>query len=130
MLISRATGGSDDSPSDYVILRNYIIANSDLKDSVPSFIKTNRTLDQFWGFIKTKFSTYEERRQYIYGQFNPVLDFLESKQTNPACSSIDEVLSRFSEDSIHRAWQKALERKVQDPDGAITMASEVVLKKG
>lgn len=126
MLISRATGGDDNSQGDYKILRDYVINHSTLKTLCPSFIKTNRSLDQFWGFIQPKFETYKERRQYIYGQFVASLDFLEGKQAHPANQSIDEVLSQFSEDSIHRAWQKALERKSHDPDGAITMARSIL----
>ena len=126
MLISRATGGDDNSQNDYKVLRDYVINHPTLKGLCPSFIKTNRSLDQFWGFIQPKFETYKERRQYIYGQFVASLDFLEGKQAHPANQSIDEVLSQFSEDSIHRAWQKALERKSHDPDGAITMARSII----
>jgi hypothetical protein len=41
---------------------------------------------------------------------------------SPADSAISEVLSAFDEEGVHAAWRKCLERRVADPEGAITSA--------
>ena len=87
---------------------------------MPAWIETCRDTDQFWGFIKVKFDTYAERRTYIWNEFSPLLNFLESNKTIP----IDEV--KFNEFHIHEQWEKALERKKSDPEGAITTARTLI----
>ena len=44
---------------------------------MPAFVRTNRNLSSFWGFIKGKFGTYAERRTYLSQEFTPLLDLLE-----------------------------------------------------
>lgn len=87
----------------------------------PTLLKTNRTLAQFWGFIKPKFGTYQLRRQYIYDEFRELLDFLE-KPEGPADKEIRNTILATDYTSVHEIWRKALERKSTDPEGAITMA--------
>jgi hypothetical protein len=83
-------------------------------------------LDQFWQFIKYEYSTYAERRQFIWGAFNPILEYLEAGVTHPAQKTINEVLESFDADSIHYAWSIALERKASDPEGAITISRTIL----
>ena len=45
-----------------------------------------------------------------------------AKKGQPAEKSISEVLSSFDESGVHNAWEKALERREIDPEGAITAA--------
>ncbi|WP_119396553.1 abortive infection family protein [Salinibius halmophilus] len=125
MLLSHSTGGVA-SNDDYQVVRQELISNPNYSELVPRWLKTTRNLDQFWQFIKNKFSTYAERRQFLYDELNPLLEFLETKQTLPAAKSIDEILSKFDSDGIHFAWQKALERKTQDPAGAITISRSIL----
>lgn len=44
----------------------------------------------------------------------------------PADELISQVLSSFDESGVHRAWQKALERRTSDPEGAITAAKTLL----
>ena len=44
----------------------------------------------------------------------------------PADELISEVLSSFDESSVHNAWEKALERRASDPEGAITTAKTLL----
>jgi hypothetical protein len=44
----------------------------------------------------------------------------------PADELISQVLSSFDETGVHHAWQKALERRVSDPEGAITAAKTLL----
>ena len=121
MLISEATGGGAED-SDYQLLRRLFVNNPDTKILLPTFIRTNRDLAQFWQFIKHKFAHYAERRSFIYAEFTPLLDFLEGRAAVPSDSSISEGLRSFDEDGVHSVWSKAIERRESDPEGAITAA--------
>ena len=121
MLIAISTGEQAKS-SDYAVLRNYLLENLEYKQLLPSFIRTNRELNQFWPFIKNKYGTYAERRAYIWQEFTPILDFLEGKNKAPLDKSTSQVLKQFDSEGVHGAWQRALERRTNDPEGAITAA--------
>jgi hypothetical protein len=121
LLISEATGGCGDA-QDYQLLRRYFVDLAVIKDLLPTFVRTNRDLPQFWQFIKSKFNHYAERRDFIYKEFVPLLDHLEGKTSAPADASISNALRNFDEDSVHSAWSRALDRRKSDPEGAITAA--------
>ena len=125
LVLTKATGGEVDDQH-YVQMRQHLIGNSNYSEIIPRWVKTNRNLDQFWQFIKNKFPTYAERRAFLNEELNPLLEFIETKQTLPPGKSIDDVLSKFDSDGIHFAWQKALERKAQDPEGAITISRTIL----
>lgn len=125
LLTNRATG-KDSNDTDYVLLRKHFLSNPYTKKFVPGWIKTNRELSQFWEFIKYKYAHYAERRQFIWTELNPLLDFLESTEKFPAQDSISDTLLNFDEDSIHTMWQLALERKANDPEGAITISRSLL----
>jgi len=125
LLTDHATGGSGDD-GHYRFIRQYFLENASTKTLVPSWVRTNRNLSQFWEFIKHKFAHYAERRQFIWAELNPLLEFLESKQSFPAQQSISEILKQFNEDEVHKAWATALERKVSDPEGAITISRTIL----
>lgn len=44
----------------------------------------------------------------------------------PADSLISQTLQSFDESGVHAAWQKALDRRVSDPEGAITAAKALL----
>lgn len=125
LLVARATGG-EANDGHYQIIRQEILNSPVVSEMMPRWIKTNRNLSQFWEFIKAKFPTYAERRRYIWDAFNPILEFVESGLAHPAKKTIDEVLSNFDSESIHFAWEKALERKASDPEGAITISRSML----
>lgn len=125
MLLAHSTGGSAED-SHFVQVRKILLENPNYDEMIPRWLKTNRNLDQFWQFIKNKFPTYAERRVFLYEELNPLLEYLETKQTLPAAKTIDDVLRKFNSDGIHYAWQKALERKTQDPEGAITISRTIL----
>lgn len=126
ILISVSTGGSGDD-RDYKLLRQYFNDNQVTSQLLPRFVRTNRDLSQFWGFIKYELAKYQERRDFIYSEFAPLLDFLEGKYKKPADPSISEGLKSFDEEGVHSVWTKALERRSVDPEGAIT-ASRTLLE--
>lgn len=108
----------------------YLRLRSSLKDSpvsalVPRFVRIHRTEKELWAYLKTVASnsgSYAARRKHISEEFAPLLDRLESADGAPADAGVSETLSAFDETNVHAIWQKALERRGSDPEGAITTA--------
>ncbi len=121
MLIARSRGILGNEP-EYKLLRHYFLNNSDTKSLLPKFVRTSRDLDQFWPFIKNKYTTYAERSAFIYSEFTKLFDYLEGKTSAPADSPITEGLKNFDAESVQAVWKKALERRSSDPEAAITSA--------
>jgi len=120
LLVARATG-SVERPSDYATLRTALTGDAKLRAYLPDFVRTCRSLDQFWQLIKHKFDNYADRRKYLYDEFRPLFEYLEQGQ-NPCIESVDDALMRFDAENVHAAWAKALDRRDADPEGAITAA--------
>lgn len=85
-VISKASGGFPDD-DDYRELRDYLVNNPLIRPLLPGFAVTNRDSFQFWQFIKSKFTTYAKRRDYIYNEFKPLLDKLEGIDPAPGVNS-------------------------------------------
>lgn len=124
LLVSSVTGGERDE-REFKVLRNHFLADATLEAMVPDWLRTCRTLDQFWPFIKRKFDHYAERREFIWAEFGPLLAFLEKGEA-PAVAAIDAELLDFSEGGVHDIWRKALDRMTSDPEGAITLAKSLL----
>lgn len=127
LLVSYATGGQA-SDVDYKQLRGELLAQPTIRDQLPRFVRTCRDLHQFWQFIKHKFSTYRERRTYLWEEFGSIIDMfeIEDRASAPSDEGVTEALSKVDSDTIHEAWRRALERRLDDPDGAITAARSLV----
>ena len=121
MLIAQATGGSVDSRA-YQHLRQELIGHPLLKDIVPRFVRTCRSTAEFWQFIKYKFPSYAERREYIWEEFRPIFVRIDGDAGTPADLSVSTALEKFDIETVHQLWLKALERRETDPEGAITLA--------
>ena len=57
----------------------------------------------------------------MWNEFSPLLYYLEKKTTSP----LEEIIV-FDEAHIHDQWQKALDRKQTEPEGAITLARTLI----
>lgn len=126
ILVSRATGG-DTCDEEYTKLRLEFLRNSAVRDLLPQFVKNYDELSKFWGFIKPKFSTYQERRVFIWDEFGLLIASLEQDiVAAPADDDISAILIKFDAEHVHIAWQKALERRNGDPEAAITMARTLI----
>ncbi len=121
ILVSKATGGVEDE-AEFKRLRGLVISNSSLEPLAPRFIHTCRNLNQFWQFIKNKYSTYAERRTYIWEAFQPMLDLLERGGLSPSDLEVTSAIDKFDSQYVQEAWSKALRRRSSDPEGAITIA--------
>lgn len=104
---------SEEDDGNYESLRKKIIANKEIYEYLPSFIKYNSTSYDYWQFIKHKFEYYAERDKFISDSFKKAVHHLElnsigftneenekissgenqnGKKTRVKCSKIDENL--------------------------------------
>lgn len=121
MLISHATGGRADV-TEYKGLRQELISNTRIAKLLPRFVHVCRDPGEFWSFIKPKFGTYNERRQYLREGFDPLLTMLETESRSPSDAGITATVKSVSSAYIEDTWHKALERRATDAEGAITAA--------
>lgn len=120
-LIAAATGGSF-LDSIYMQIRQNFMLRPDLKAKLPDFVRRCSDTGQFWGWIKYEYKTYQERRDVIWAGFRPLIEYLETQDRTPGVAPITEALAAFDPENIQAAWQKALDRRSHDPEGAITAA--------
>ncbi|WP_247640564.1 abortive infection family protein [Chromohalobacter moromii] len=125
MMIARATTQDPVPRQEYAQARAALMSAPRIADVLPRMVRTCRDPAQFWGHIKSRFDTYEERRQFIWGEFRPLLDRLEAVGT-PSDAIISNSLERFDSQHVHAAWAKAIDRRDADPEGAITMARSLL----
>lgn len=121
LLIAHATGSSGDN-AEYLRLRQVVLSHPSLEAYVPRFVRTCRDLHQFWQFIKYKYETYRERRDFLWQEFRPLLELLERGGPSPADEAVTTALEEFDAAHVQSAWSKALDRRHSDPEGAITMS--------
>jgi hypothetical protein len=124
LLVSAATGKDRDEDG-FKAIRSHFLADATLQARVPDWLRTCRSLEQFWPFIKRKFDHYAERREFIWAEFGPLMAFLEKGEA-PAVAAINAELLDFSEGGVNDLWRKALERMTSDPEGAITLARSLL----
>ena len=123
MLIAVAKNGGLDENVYSSIRREFM--NSDAKSLLPEIIKTCRDEGSVWRYLKKVASGQDSwgfRCDYIDESFKPFLDHLETGNHSPSDENISESISSFGADGVHIAWQKALKRRQDDPEGAITAA--------
>ncbi|MET3444322.1 hypothetical protein ABIC94_005132 [Variovorax paradoxus] len=121
LLVSHATGGSEDD-AEYMRLRQAVLSHAALEPLIPRFLRTSRSLGQFWQFIKGKYGTYAERRTYLWDEFRPILEILERGGLSPSDQAVTAAINKFDSAHVQAAWAKALDRRASDAEGAITMA--------
>lgn len=121
LLVSYATGGGGDN-IEYRSLRHDLMVIPRVAKLLPRCINVCRNLSEFWSFIKPKFPTYAQRRDYLREEFDPVLSMLETEARTPSDATITETVRAISTAYVQEAWHKALERRATDPEGAITAA--------
>jgi hypothetical protein len=119
LLVSYATGGPE-RDADYQALRDRLMSDADRRRSLPEFVRTSRNLRQFWSYIK-KWETYQERREELWTAFGPFFESL-SDEGHPVDTTAAEALATLDAEHVKAAWQKALDRRRTDPEGAITAA--------
>ena len=108
LLVARATG-SLASNEDYLQLQEILLTEPTLRELVPSFLRTARNLAEFLAQIKRDYSGYQERREYIWGSFRPVREFLQLPEGSlpPSEDASESLASVVPQASVETRTPKA-----------------------
>jgi len=123
MLVSVGRGGEIDQAV-YRELRTEFM-EGETQSLLPSIVRTCFDQKQLWAQLKRVASgngSYQLREDYVYEAFQPLLEYLEGANSGPADKTISETLLSLDAAGVDRAWEKALARRNDDPEGAITAA--------
>jgi hypothetical protein len=121
LLVAIATGKTYED-SEYTSQRQQLLGEPIIAPLLPRFVHTCRDIKQFWSHIKGLFKTYQERREFLWGAFRPILEQLERGVTTPAERTAADILAVVDSPHVQDAWQSSFTRQETDPDGAITSA--------
>ena len=108
----------------YRLLRSEFLNSPATKPHVPQFVVTNIDSEGMWQYLKgfhTGGGAYAARREHIASEFSPLITALVDGGS-PSDTVVNDVLTRYDGAGVHDVWQKALARREQDPEGAITAA--------
>lgn len=105
----------------YEELRRGFVADPSTRALLPAFVRDGRDRSQVRAYAQ-QLGGYKDRRQHIWEAFKPFIDHLEAIERVPLDAAVGQVLAAFNAESVHDVWTRALARREQDPEGAITMA--------
>lgn len=77
-------------------------------------------------FIKYPVSYFPEDerdfKKHLHDDFQGIIERLEAPLSSPADSIISTILEHYDAEHVQTAWHRALERRIEDPEAAITAA--------
>lgn len=119
----------------FTTLRRQLLTERRLQTLIPEFLRTDTTLQEIRrraqrlgdaSGIGMNVASYKMRSDWLTAEFRPLLEFLQQPQFSTAEEVIAETLGTVNSINIRAAWDKALERRQTDPDGAITIARSLI----
>jgi hypothetical protein len=111
----------------YSNLRRALIQSSRLRPNLPQFVLDCRTLEHAANRIAKEVSSKEMgSREHVWKSFQSLFDVLERDLISPSDFEITGTLDSLNSTEIDSAWKKALDRRANDPEGAITMARSLL----
>ena len=125
LMVSYATGGNVEE-REFKQARDELLRYDVIREKLPRFVRTNRDLKQLWAHFKHVSGTYQGRREYIWDEFASLLADLEPGSGAPGDPRVEEALAALSSAAVRLAWQRAMERRSSDPDGAVTSAKTLL----
>jgi hypothetical protein len=109
----------------YATLRREVLADTRLFPLLPAFLKQDTTLLEVRRRSQ-QLGGWAPRRAFVADAFQPALDYLQQPAMTPAEEVVNSILATVDSKHIRLAWQKAIDRRRHDPDGAITIARTLV----
>jgi len=105
----------------YRDLRRKLLAVPRLRSTLPTFLRSCRDLSDLSGYM-TSTANNTSTDTYVRQSLEPLLVFLENDLFVPSDLPTTATLTAFTPDHIRETWRKALERRISDPEAAITSA--------
>lgn len=108
-LMQHATGGSMDATR-YAAIRKTLLGAPNLSTRIPQFLRVCRDTGDFWSFIKQKFPTYQQRRDYLSAELNPLIDHLEHLSgASEQQFELGEIIGQGGFGVVHRVRHRHLD---------------------
>jgi hypothetical protein len=105
----------------YIELRRVMRRDPELERRLPEFVLAHRDLPHLWSYIKDIDPKWEPRRKHVRDALAPLFDHLQAVGARGETKA-SEALKSLDAESVYAVWQKALERRHSDPEGAIACA--------
>ncbi len=137
----------DEAEKIYADLRKKLIRDAELREHLPGFIKKYDTFSLANKALKEAFdkpiehfrghrnySTYQRKQRkakqkFIIDQFSQTIIYLdvhENTSSYPLDTPVLDNIQEYNSESINSIWHKALERRKEDPEAAITIAKTLL----
>lgn len=124
ILLEQVQNGHADQ-NRFAALRGELLADNRLFQLLPGFLKQDTTLLEVRRRSQ-ELGGWAVRRAFIADALQPALDYLQQPAMTPAEEVVNSTLSTVDSEHVRLAWQKAIDRRRHDPDGAITIARTLV----
>jgi len=124
-MIARVTNGGKVPKADFEAARRAVLSDPTGKRFAPECVRICREPDAAWSYIKSRdpeLPSYESRRQFLRDEFEALFSALEQVEVAPLDDLVSKEVDNLGAASLERAWAKALQRRITDPEGAITTA--------
>ena len=112
----------------YKIARKKLLDEPSIKSLIPTFVRRSNDAVSLKAELMTVASgpgSWATRRNHVSEAFRPLISFLESGG-GAADQTISDGLSTYDAPAVQAYWTKALERRLSDPEGAVTAASTLL----
>lgn len=133
-LVAEATGGDFpgaetgtdrefvEGKTRYSNLRHELVIAPETGSWLPDFVRKSSSLQDFKAFIRGEIEDYSARRRFLWDSFGPLISALKGDPLAPAGITITSRLELLKAHTVAVTWYKALARRADDPEGAITAA--------
>lgn len=93
------------------------------------FVRRCVTPDLLWGYLRSQATgsgSWAARRGVMHDAIDPVLDALHRAGIGPVDDLVGAAVARLDAESVRDAWTRALERRHNDPEAAVTAARSLL----
>lgn len=113
---------------EYKKIRSSLLSNNQIRQMMPKFVISCRSFSELCDYRSSDggFFDLQSYRDFLHSNFDELLYELEFGNMNPSEQITSELLLKIDSESIHECWQKALDRRNSDPEGAITIAKTLL----
>jgi hypothetical protein len=121
LLLLRAAGSEVDGAA-YREIRREFMQHPVTRGLLPEFVRASHNLAAFWAWIRTRESAYAERRRLLYEGFRPLIAYLREEAAASEGLRLAKADLSLDVEYARDAWARALDRRRDDPQGAIAAA--------